>query len=156
MADDDDVKVTTGEFFRLDLGGMEGDMKFKSCSLPSGSLTPAVVPFINGQSRSQTTSVAVTMNWTDIVITRAVDDKSGFWEWFKEGIPADGGGTGKMTKKDVNLELVDGEGNTVKKWALTGAHPTSFAGGGTLNAGSGEVMVETLTLGYDHCTITNS
>jgi phage tail-like protein len=151
----EDTKITTGEFFRLDLGGMEGDLKFKTCSLPSGSLTPVVVPYINDQSKSESASVPVTMHWSDIVVTRAVDDKSGFWEWFKEGIPAEGGGTGAMTKKDITLELVDGTNATVKKWSLMGAYPTSFSGGGTLNAGSGEIMIETLSLGYDHCKIEN-
>lgn len=151
----EDTKVVTGEFFRLDLGGMEGDLKFTECTLPSGTLTPAEVPYINDQSKSESTSVAVTLQWSDINIMRAVDDKSGFWDWFKLGIPAEGGGTGAMEKRDITLTLVDGEGATVKTWNLLGAYPTSFTGGGTLNAGSGEVMIETMSIAFDHCKIEN-
>jgi phage tail-like protein len=151
----DDTKIVSGEFFRLDLGGTEGDLKFKSCTLPGGSLTPAEVQYINDQSKSEGASVPVKLNWNDISIVRAVDDKSGFWDWFKQGIPAEGGGSGAVEKKPVTLELVDGEGATVKRWILDGAYPTSYQGGGTLNAGSGEVMVEQMSIGFDHCKIEN-
>lgn len=149
----DDVTPISGEYFTLGLGGIEGDLKFKTCSLPSGTLQPAKVDYINGQNKSDCATLPVRMNWSDIFISRAVDDTQGFWDWFKQGIPAEGGGTGSMEKKPLKLELKDGEGNTVRTWDLDGAYPTSYQGGGTLNAGSGAILVEQMSLHFDHCKI---
>src|SRR5689334_14724107 len=101
MAGGDETKIVTGEFFRLTLGGLEGDLKFTQCGLPSGSLQPAEVKYINDQSKSESTSIPVKMTWQPVTIIRAVDDKNSFWEWFKGGIPAEGGGTGAMEKKEA-------------------------------------------------------
>jgi phage tail-like protein len=53
-------------------------------------------------------------------------------------------------RKDVTVQMLDREGNTVRQWTLYQAWPMNFVPGSDLNAGEdGEKSLEQLTLAYE-------
>lgn len=52
-------------------------------------------------------------------------------------------------RKDVVIEVLDREGNSIKAWYLFNAWPTSYKPGDDLNAQSDAKLVEELTLTYE-------
>lgn len=52
-------------------------------------------------------------------------------------------------RKEILIESLDREGNSVKQWMLFNAFPLSYKGGNDLNASTEEKIVEELTLSYE-------
>lgn len=146
-----DFVPTTGLHYELDLEGLETELKFTTCGLPSINLTAVQALYQNDQSNPETATVPVAISYGDITVQRAYDESNAMAEWINEGNPAEGGGTGAVTKKACTLTLKNGD-NTVRTWTLEGCVPINHSGGGTLASTGGSVLVEGLTLHFDHLT----
>lgn len=144
-----DFVPTTGLHFELDLGGLEGELKFTTCSLPSISLTPVQALYQDANNNPESATVPVAISYGDITVSRAFDESNAMAEWINQGNPAEGGGTGAVEKKDCKLTLKNGD-DTMREWTLEGCCPISHSGGGTLMSAGGSVLVESMTLHYDH------
>lgn len=140
---------TTGLHYELDLEGLEGELKFTTCGLPTVNLTAVQALFQDANSNPETATVPVAISYGDVTVSRAYDESNAMAEWINEGNPAEGGGTGAVTKKDVKLTLKNGD-DVVREWTLEGCCPISHSGGGTLASTGGSVLVEGLTLHFDH------
>ena len=82
-----------------------------------------------------------------------MDEDTTIQDWFVEGDPVEGGGGGKVTKKEAILYLRDAEGADVKKWSMTGVWITSYQAAGILDAGGGSPLMETFSLHFDNMTV---
>lgn len=52
-------------------------------------------------------------------------------------------------RKEVVIEALDREGNSVRQWMLFNAFPVAYKGGNDFNAASDEILIQELTLDYE-------
>ena len=148
----DEVKLHTEEYWSLEVGGTQIP-RMTSVTVPTGSFSPNTFRHENDQAKSEATTVPGTVNFADITGTRIMDEDTTIQDWFAEGDPVEGGGGGKVTKKEAILYLRDAAGADVKKWSMTGVWITSYAASGSLDAGGGSPLMESFSLHYDNMTI---
>jgi phage tail-like protein len=92
-----------------------------------------------GELRFEQQLVGPTKFPSRIVLKRGIADSLELWAWHKDVT------SGKVTRKDVSIVLLDSTGNKVRKWIFRGAVPVKWVGP-PLRASSSEVAVETLEL----------
>lgn len=148
----DEVTLSTEEYWSFEVDNTQIP-RMTSITVPGASFSPNAFKHENDQARSQTTSVPGRVTFQGVSGTRLMDDDTTIQDWFAEADPTEGGGGGKVTKKEAVLYLRDAEGNDVKKWSMTGVIPTSFAASGSLSAQGGGVLMETFSLHFDNLTI---
>lgn len=141
-------------YWRLKGVGNEADALFRTCNLPALTLADASLDHVGEQSLPQKTSVATNASWGDIQLTRGVDTNGKLWEWIKQGLPEEGGGGGKVEKKEVTIELCGGESHAdpIMVYVFTGAWPSNYDGP-NLDASSSEFAMESLTLKFDSAKV---
>jgi phage tail-like protein len=138
------------QYWRLTADGLEGDALFLTAQLPTLTLNNAELRHVGADSLPQATKVAVNHTWGDLSFQRGIDDKTQIWEWIKQGLPQEGGGGGKIEKKQITVELCGGEDHktTIQKWVYEGAWPSTYTPP-QLNANSGEIAMESITFTFD-------
>jgi phage tail-like protein len=143
------------QYWRLTADGLEDGALFLSANLPSLTLNNAELRHVGADSIPAATKVAVNHNWGDVSFTRGVDLDTKIWDWIKQGLPQEGGGGGKIEKKDLTVELCGGEDHktTIQKWVFHGAWPSSYTPP-QLNANSGEIAMEQITFTFDEGELT--
>ena len=148
----DEVTLSTEEYWSFEVDNTQIP-RMTSITVPGASFAPNNFKHENDQARSQTTSVPGRVTFMSVTGTRLMDEDTTIQDWFAEGDPTEGGGGGKVTKKEAVLYLRDAEGNDVKKWSMTGVIPTSFQASGSLSAQGGGVLMESFSLHFDNLTI---
>jgi phage tail-like protein len=149
---DDEVVVHTEEYWSLEVDNTQIP-RMTSVSVPSVSFTPNDFRHENGQARSESTKIAGKVQYGDITGTRIMDDDTTIQDWFSEADPGEGGGGGKVTKKEAVLYLRDAEGKDVKKWSMTGVWITSYSASASLDASGTSPITEMFSLTFDKLTI---
>jgi phage tail-like protein len=141
----EDKPIYPVQHFRLDLAGDESAGLFYQATPPSISITAPDWKAENEQKKPQNYHAGVQITYGPLTISRGIDDQRQFADWVKkieeEGVTAD-------TKKDIKLILVNSQGDDILVWNITGAYPTNYQPAG-VNAQTGEIAVETLTLNCD-------
>ena len=138
------------QYWRLKADGIEDDALFLTAQLPTLTLNNAELRHVGAESLPQATKVAVNHSWGDVSFQRGIDDQTKIWEWIKQGLPQEGGGGGKIEKKELTVELCGGEDHktTIQKWVFQGAWPSGYTPP-QLNANSGEIAMESITFTFD-------
>jgi phage tail-like protein len=136
------------EHWRLNVGGAEADGLFLSASLPALSLTASELRHVGTKSSPEVTKVPVSANWSDLSLVKGVDTKGALYTWIAQGLPQDGGGGGKVEKKEITIELCTEDDQPVITWTLRGAWPSSYAGPG-LDANSASHAMESISFSFD-------
>lgn len=89
------------------------------------------------------------VKWGPITLKKGLGDETVFNEWFQKVVNNEKG----KVRKNVKIQLVDRELNTVRTWEIKNAWPKSWEGP-ALNAGSSEIAFETLVLNHEGITET--
>jgi phage tail-like protein len=144
----DPVVLHTEEYWSFEIDNTQVP-RMTSITVPGGTFSPNDFRHENDQARSQATKLPGRVSLSDITGTRIMDDDSTIQDWFGEADPVEGGGGGKVTKKEATLFLRDSEGTDVKKWSMTGVWITSYQPGGNLDADGGSPITEVFSLHYD-------
>ena len=92
-----------------------------------------------GELRFEQQLVGPTKFPSRIILKRGIADSKELWSWHQDVA------SGKVTRKDVSVVLLDSEGNQVRRWRFLEAVPVKWVGP-QLRASSSEVAVETLEL----------
>jgi len=143
------------QYWRLTCDGLETGALFLTAQLPTLTLNNAELRHVGDNPLPQATKVAVNHSWGDVSFQRGIDDQTKIWEWIKQGLPQEGGGGGKIEKKDVTVELCGGDDHktTIQKWVFHGAWPSGYTPP-QLNANSGEIAMESITFTFDEGELT--
>jgi len=143
------------QYWRLTCDGLETDALFLTAQLPTLTLNNAELRHVGDNSLPQATKVAVNHSWGDVSFQRGIDNQTKIWEWIKQGLPQEGGGGGKIEKKDITVELCGGDSHTetIQKWVFKGAWPSGYTPP-QLNANSGEIAMESITFTFDEAELT--
>jgi phage tail-like protein len=70
-----------------------------------------------------------------------------FQEWANEVVNAAGGGG--VPRRDITIQLLDGQRNVVVVFKLRNCWPSAYEGVAELNADTSHIAIERLTLEYD-------
>jgi phage tail-like protein len=143
-----DKPIYPVQHFRLDLGGFESAGLFYQATAPATSITAPDWKAENEQKKPQNFHAGVQITHQPVTISRGIDDQRQFCDWVEEIKEK---GVTKDTCKDIKLVLVNSQGDDMLTWNITGAFPTNYQPSG-LNAQTGEIAVETITLNYDNAT----
>jgi phage tail-like protein len=136
------------EHWRLKVGGAEATGLFLSATMPGLSLTSSELRSVGEKSSPEVTTVPVTHRWSDLSLVKGVDAKGELYTWIAQSLTPDGGGGGKVEKKEVTVELCTAEDAPVITWTLRGAWPSSYQGPG-LDANSASHAMESITFSFD-------
>ncbi|HVL96674.1 MAG TPA: phage tail protein [Solirubrobacteraceae bacterium] len=130
-------------FIKMDIGGAEGDGLFMSCTLPSGTITQDAKKVYDQQGGNEEIHAPAHLNWSDIQLTRGIDDKKSMYDWFMKIAEEGPAGNTKLCK----LELLDHKQQTVMTWSLENAWISSYSASAS-EAGGGGVAIESMSLSY--------
>lgn len=86
--------------------------------------------------------------WTtqsDLVLKKGQTDLDLLWNWYADVV------AGKVARKNGSIYLLDAQGIPAMWWDFTQAYPIKWSGP-TLNAASGQVAFESLTLAHHGLT----
>jgi phage tail-like protein len=148
MPPGEDKPIYPVQHFRLDLAGDESAGLFYQATAPSTSITAPDWKAENEQKKPQNYHAGVQISNQPVTVSRGIDDQRQFADWIQkikeEGVTSE-------TKKDIKLILVNSKGDDIITWNITGAYPTNYQPSG-VNAQTGEIAVETITLNYDDST----
>ena len=142
------------QYWRLKADGLEDDALFLSAQLPTLTLNNAELRHVGAEPLPQLTKVAVNHSWGDVTFQRGIDDQTHIWEWIKQGLPQEGGGGGKIEKKQLDVELCGKEDHKtpIQHWVFHGAWPSAYTPP-QLNANSGEIAMESITFSFDEAEL---
>jgi phage tail-like protein len=144
----EDKPIYPVQHFRLDLGGYESGGLYYQATAPAVTITAPDWKAENEQKKPQNYHAGVQVSHQPITLSRGIDDNTDLAQWVQDikekGVTAD-------TKKGIKLILVDSQGEDELTWNITGAYPTNYQPSG-VNAQTGEIAVETVTLNYDDAT----
>src|SRR5918998_1163308 len=96
------------QYWRLSADGLETGALFLTAQLPALTLNNAELRHVGADPLPQATKIAVNHTWGDVTFQRGIDADTKVWEWIKQGLPQEGGGGGKIEKKDLTVELCGG------------------------------------------------
>jgi phage tail-like protein len=144
----DAPKLNPIAFIKLEMGGIEADALFMSCTLPSGSIHPSDAAVYEMQGGNDAVHTPAKINWSPITLTRGIDSKKSCYDWFIQMAEK---GPGPDTQKTCKIELLDAEKNTVMAWSLEQAWISDYSASASEAGGSG-VATETMTVSYTKAT----
>ena len=123
-----DSQVNGVHHFELKLGGAETDMLFSAATTPTGTLDAPEFKTMDAQAKPVNSVGGGTQaSWSEVTITRGLDDKNSLWEWFKA---IKENGATSDTKKDITIAAKNSGGDTLHTWNLKGAVITSYGHAG--------------------------
>ena len=132
--------------FKLNLGGAESDGFFKEINGLRSQINTATDHYEDEQGKpfEFTIPQAGSTQWESITLVRGIDEGTALEEWHKD---TEEKGSAE-TAKDITVEMLDNEGNTVKTFNVVGAFPDSIDFGG-FSASGGGVAYQTITLKHE-------
>jgi phage tail-like protein len=136
------------EFWRLKLGGAETDGLFMQCTLPTLTLSNSSLKHTGESAKLKTTKVAVNANWSDLTLSRGVDKKGTLYKWVAQGLPDEGGGAGKVEKKEITVELCASDDSPIQTYTFEGAWPSTYTGP-SLDTNAATHAIEQITFTFD-------
>lgn len=91
------------------------------------------------------------LSFADITLKRGASFDQDLFRWFEEvAIMSSGLGlVGTQYKRDLDIVQQDRDGTTLRRWSLSRAWPLKFVAG-DWNNNSDEIVVESITLTFDH------
>jgi phage tail-like protein len=145
-----DVQVSGVHHFKLDLGGSESDMLFASATMPTATLEAPDFKTIDANGNPvNSVGGGTQVSWSEISLTRGVDDKLSLYNWFKDVREK---GATSDTKKDIKILAQDSQGNTLHTWSMTGAVITSYGMAG-VDAQTMAILTETVSIKFEDATL---
>lgn len=97
--------------------------------------------------------------FSDVTLKRGITNDLTFWNWISKILSDVGRNKGnnlpKKERRNVNILVFNQAGETMQCWTLIGAVPVSWKAP-ALNADSGTVAIEELTLAYESLQVDNS
>lgn len=82
--------------------------------------------------------------FSNITLKRGITDDVDLWKWRQMAMK----GNVKEMRKNVQIKILDDEGNEAVEWTLLRAWPTKWTGP-TLNATANEVAIDTIELTHE-------
>ncbi|QEC48459.1 phage tail protein [Baekduia soli] len=145
-----DQVVTPGTHFKLDLGGKESGLLFKSASMPTGTLALGDFQTSDGNGGPvQSCGGGTKVQWSDVTLMRGVDKDQELYNWFKDvkekGVCSD-------TQLDIKIIALDSQNEPLKTWSLTGAVISSYGMSG-VDAESGAILTEQVSIKFTDATL---
>src|SRR2546429_2560753 len=129
-----------GYNFKLEIQGVtEG--YFTACT--DMGVHVGVVQYRVGGTSALTRKLPGLVEYADVTLSYGVTISRQLWDWLMSAVE------GKLQRKNVSVVLLDPDGTTeVLRWDLIDAWPREWRGA-PLDALSGEIAVETLTLAVE-------
>jgi phage tail-like protein len=142
------------QFWRVSAEGIAEAALFVEASLPTLTLNKAELRHVGTEPLPEVTTVAVNHSWSELTLQAGFAPDRGIWDWIKQGLPQEGGGGGRIEKKELTVELCGGEDHTttIMKVVCHGAWPCVYTPP-KLNANSNEIAMESITFAFDEAEI---
>lgn len=134
--------------FRVEITGIVV-AAFSEATVPE--ITVDTVDYREGTDPTYRRALSGLTSYGHVTLARGLTNSLDIYNWHQ--VVVQKGSSTKDARKHVSLILIDTEGNTAAQWNLINAWPTRYQTSG-MNAGSSEVMIETLELAPDYMTRT--
>jgi phage tail-like protein len=138
------AQPTTIMHFRLTLAGREMAGLFSACSGLESETAVIEEKAVDDQGRPVVRKVAGPTKWANITLRRGIDQNLDLWQW-REDVVRRGPDKARV---DGQIELLDYEGNVITTYRFKKAWPVKYSGA-ALNAGAGDVAVETIEICHE-------
>lgn len=140
--------VHTSEKWRFEIDGTQLE-HCTDATLPTISFSPQKFATENATANPETSTVQGQMNGGTCSVSKFLNaDDTTLQDWIKEGDPVEGGGAGKVTKKDITFYVADTDGD-YKKITCEGAWISSLSYSSGLDSNGGDAIKEVATFHYD-------
>jgi phage tail-like protein len=148
MAATETDQTTAGaHYFTISLGGAEADGFFRDVDGISSENDVVVHTTSDAQGKSQVQKFPGQLKWNNITLKRGVDAKNSLWTWRQQVI----NGQIAAARKEVTINVLDWEGNTIVTYNFINAWPCRYSAPG-LSASGNEVMVEEIEIAHEGMT----
>lgn len=132
--------------FSVEIAGIQV-AAFSEATVPDISVE--TVDYREGSDPTYKRKLSGLTSYGSLSLKKGLTDSMDLYNWFI--LVTEKGSDGSKVQKNISLILMDASGEEKVRWNIINAWPTKYESSG-LNAGSSEVMIETLELTLDYIT----